>query len=135
MISKLAEDIYAKAIQLKKYNSRNLFFSKNRSDLQNELQQIQESVNIIHYQLQSDATYSAQYYELATLMQNELIEYQSLLITKPKNYRTILSRRVWGFHNLTRAFLPPNNLAGLTAGEAITYYSSYLNSNSHTQKG
>lgn len=47
MISKLAEEIYVKSIQLKKYNSRSLLFKKNRLALEKELRELQEKIEAI----------------------------------------------------------------------------------------
>ena len=57
MISNLAEELYANSIQLKKYDSRKLLFSKNRMALEKELYQIQAQVNELIALLKDNPNY------------------------------------------------------------------------------
>ena len=47
VITKLAEELYTKSIQLKKYDSKKLLFRKNCLTLEKELYKIQAQVNDI----------------------------------------------------------------------------------------
>lgn len=126
MISKLAEEIYAKSIQLKKYNSRNLFFKKNRLALEKELYIIQEKSNVILHELYGNTDYSFEHYELALYMNKQLCECILFLTSKGKNYRNTVSRCIWGFHNLPRALLSAESSMKIMPNEAMAYYKNYL---------
>ncbi len=126
MISKFAEEIYAKSIQLKKYNIRDLLFKKNRLALEKELYEIQEKSEVILHKLYGNTDYSVEYYELALFMSKTLTECILFLTSKSKNYRNTVARYIWGFHNLPRAFLSAENSMKITPDQAMTYYKPYL---------
>ena len=126
MISKLAEEIYVKSIQLKKYNSRSLLFKKNRLTLEKELCELQEKVGAILNSLYGNTDYSVEYYDFALFMNKTLTECILLLTSKSKNYRNTVTRYIWGFHNLPRAFLPMEDSMKITPEEAMAYYIPYL---------
>ena len=126
MISNLAEELYANSIQLKKYDSRKLLFSKNRFALEKELYQIQSQVNEIIILLKDNPNYSVEHIKLATFMSNQITECILFLTTKGKAYRKTVSRYVWGFHNLPRAFLSSNNSMRISPDDALEYYKPYL---------
>lgn len=125
MISKIATEIYEKTIQLKKYNSRILLFKKHRSALEKELHHIQELTKNMHCALKENAYSSTEHIELAFFMQEQLAECIMLLTTKEQNYRKTISKYIWGFHNLPRAFLSSDS--PISPNEAIEYYKSYMN--------
>ena len=126
MISILAEEIYERSIQLKKYNSKNLFFKKNRMALIKDLYAIQELNNDILHKLYGETDYSIEYQELALFMSKTLAECALFLTSKSSNYRNTVIRYIWGFHNLPRAFLPTENTMKITPKEAMVYYKPYL---------
>ena len=126
MVANLAEELYANSIQLKKYDSRKLIFSKNRMALEKELYQIQSQVNEIIILLKDNPNYSVDFIKLATFMSNQITECILFLTTKGKAYRKTVSRYVWGFHNLSRAFLSSNNSMCISPDTALEYYKPYL---------
>ena len=72
MIPRLAEEIYERSIQLKKYNSKNLLFKKNRLALIKDLYAIQELNNDILHKLYGETDYSIEHQELALFMNKTL---------------------------------------------------------------
>ena len=126
MIANLADELYANSIQLKKYDSRKLLFKKNRLILGKELHQIQSQVNEIIILLKDNPNYSVEHIKLATFMSNQITECILFLTTKGKAYRETVSRYVWGFHNLPRAFLSLNNSMHTSPNDALEYYKSCL---------
>ena len=126
MIANLAEELYASSIQLKKYDSRKLLFSKNRLALEKELYQIQSQVNEIIILLKDNPDYSVEYIKLATFMSDQITECILFLTTKGRTYRETVSRYVWGFHNLPRAFLSSSNSMCISPDDALEYYKPYL---------
>ena len=126
MIANLAEEIYANSIQLKKYDSRKLLFNKNRLALEKELYQIQSQVNKIIILLKDNPNYPVEHIKLATFMSNQITECILFLTTKGKTYRKTVSRYVWGFHNLPRAFLSSSNSMRISPDDALEYYKTYL---------
>ena len=126
MISNLAEEIYANSIQLKKYDSRKLLFKKNRLALEKELYQIQTQINELISLLKDNPNYSVKYIELATFMSNQTTECISFLTAKGKAYRQTVSRYVWEFHNLPRAFLSSGNSMRISPDDALKYYKPYV---------
>ena len=126
MISKLAEEIYSNSIQLKRYNSRNLFFKKNRLTLEKELYEIQEKTESILHELYSNTDYSIEQYKLALFMNKTLSECIVFLTSKSKSNRETVKRYIWGFHNLPRAFLSTDNPMKISSDEAMNYFRSYL---------
>lgn len=126
MVANLAEALYAKSIQLKKYDSRKLLFNKNRLALEKELYQIQSQVNEIIILLKDNPNYSVEHIKLATFMGNQITECILFLTTKGKAYRKTVSRYVWGFHNLPRAFLSSGNSMRISPDDALEYYKPYL---------
>ena len=126
MVANLAEELYANSIQLKKYDSRKLIFSKNRMALEKELYQIQAQVNELIALLKDNPNYSVDFIKLATFMSNQITECILFLTTKGKAYRKTVSRYVWGFHNLPRAFLSSGNSMRISTDDALKYYKSYL---------
>ena len=126
MVANLAEELYANSIQLKKYDSRKLLFSKNRLALEKELYQIQSQVNEIIILLKDNPNYSVEHIKLATFMSNQITECLMFLTTKGRTYRKTVSRYVWGFHNLPRAFLSSGNSMRISTDDALEYYKPYL---------
>lgn len=126
MVSNLAEKLYANSIQLKKYDSRKLLFSKNRISLEKELYQIQTQVNELIALLKDNPNYSVDYIKLAAFMSNQITECILFLTTKGKANRKTVSRYVWGFHNLPRAFLSSSNSMCISPDDALEYYKPYL---------
>ena len=126
MIANLAEELYTNSIQLKKYDSRKLLFKKNRLVLEKELYQIQSQVNEIIILIRDNPDYSVEYIKLATFMSDQITECILFLTTKGRAYRETVSRYVWGFHNLPRAFLSLNNSMRISSDDALKYYKSYL---------
>ncbi len=126
MVSNLAEELYANSIQLKKYDSRKLLFSKNRISLEKELYQIQTQVNELIALLKDNPNYSVDYIKLAAFMSNQITECILFLTTKGKANRKTVSRYVWGFHNLPRAFLSSSNSMCIFPDDALEYYKPYL---------
>lgn len=126
MVANLAEELYANSIQLKKYDSRKLLFNKNRLALEKELYQIQSQVNEIIILLKDNPNYSVEHIKLAMFMSNQITECILFLTTKGRTYRKTVSRYVWGFHNLPRAFLSSNNSMCISPDDALEYYKPYL---------
>lgn len=126
MIANFAEEIYTLSIQLKKYDNKKLMLRKNRLTLEKELYKIQAQVNKIICLLNNNQNYSIEYMKLATFMSNQITECILLLTTKSKNYKNTVSRYVWGYHNLPRAFLSLNNPMRISPTEAMEYYKPYL---------
>ena len=126
MIANLAEELYTNSIQLKKYDSRKLLFKKNRLVLEKELHQIQSQVNEIIILIKGNPDYSVEYIKLATFMSNQIAECILFLTTKGRAYRETVSRYIWGFHNLPRAFLSSSNSMRISTDDALEYYKPYL---------
>ena len=126
MIANLAEELYTNSIQLKKYDSRKLLFKKNRLVLEKELYQIQSQVNEIIILIKDNPHYSVEYIKLAMFMSDQITECILFLTTKGRAYRETVSRYIWGFHNLPRAFLSLNNSMRISSDDALKYYKSYL---------
>ena len=126
MIANLAEKLYTNSIQLKKYDSRKLLFKKNRLVLEKELYQIQSQVNEIIILIKDNPHYSVEYIKLATFMSDQITECILFFTTKGRAYRETVSRYIWGFHNLPRAFLSLNNSMRISSDDALKYYKSYL---------
>ena len=126
MIPKLAQEIYDKSIQLKKYDERKLLFKRNRLSLLNELYQLQDMTDTLLSSLHSDASFSYNYIELAIFMKNSLAECVVFLTSKGQNYRDTVRRYTWGFHNLPRAFLSVDNKMKCSTAEAMEYFKPYL---------
>ena len=126
MVANLAEELYANSIQLKRYDSRKLIFSKNRMALEKDLYQIQAQVNELIALLKDNPNYSVDFIKLATFMSNQITECILFLTTKGKAYRKTVSQYVWGFHNLPRAFLSSNNSMCISPDTALEYYKPYL---------
>ena len=59
-------------------------------------------------------------------MSNQITECVLFLTTKGKTYRKTVSRYVWGFHNLPRAFLSSSNSMCISPDDALEYYKPYL---------
>ncbi len=129
MISKLAEEIYARAILLKKYNRKNLLLKKKRLDLEEELHKIQELTDDMLSELNESKNYSSEYKDLASFMINDISECLLLLTSKEKSYRKTVSRHIWGFHNLPRAFLSAKHSMRIPPEEAKECYETYLELN------
>lgn len=130
MVAKLAEEIYARAILLKKYNSKNLLLKKNRLALEEELHKIQELTDDMLCKVNESKNYSSKYMDLASFMINQLSECILLLTEKEKNYRKAVSRRIWGFHNLPKAFLSSKHIGKIPPEDARECYETYLELNS-----
>ena len=126
MISKLAEDIYAKSILLKKYNVKRLLLKRNRIKLLSELNEIQALIDSLLACLQNNSSFSSSYIELATFMQNSLLECIHFLTSKNCNYRQTVCCYIWGFHNLPRAFFSVENSMRVSPDKAMAYYRPYL---------
>ena len=125
-VSTVAEKLYTNSIQLKKYDSRKLLFKKNRLVLEKELYQIQSQVNEIIILLKDNPNYSVEYIKLATFMSDQITECILFLTTKGRAYRETVSRYIWGFHNLPRAFLSSINCMCISHDNALEYYKPYL---------
>ncbi len=126
MISQLAEELYNKSIQLKKYNSGNLLFKKNRSALEKQIYELKDMTEKITFALRNNPNYSDQYFELALFMSNSLSECLVFLHSKGKGNRETVQRYIWGFHNLPRAFFSLNNRMRVSPEVAMEYYKPYL---------
>lgn len=126
MISQFAEELYNKSIQLKKYNSRNLLFKKNRLLLEKQINELKDLTEKITSTLRNNPNYSNKYFELASFMSNSLSECLVFLHSKGKGNRETVQRYIWGFHNLPRAFFSLNNRMRISPEEALKYYKPYL---------
>lgn len=126
MITKLAEEAYARSIQLKKYNSRNLLFKKNQAALLEELYEIQERTDKIRSILYDDDDCIMEYFDLSLFMNRKLSEILITLTLKNKHYRHEIANFVLGFHNLHRAFLSDENPMKTTIDEALEYCGKYI---------
>ena len=84
IIYKLAKKIYEKSLQLKKYNSNNLLFKKNRLALEKDLYLIKEMNNDILHTLYGNTNYSVESYELALFISETLTECIMVLQSKGK---------------------------------------------------
>ena len=126
MISKLAQEIYEKSIQLKKYDEIILLFQRKRLALLNELYNLQEMTDILLSSLNNNMNFSYSYTELAIFMKTTLSECIAFLTSKGKNYRTTVKRYIWGFHNLPRAFLPIDDKMKISPEKAVEYFKPYL---------
>ena len=94
--------------------------------LEKELYQIQAQVNELIALLKDNPNYSVDYVKLATFTSNQIIECILFLTTKGKAYRKTVSRYVWGFHNLPRAFLFSNNSMRISPDTVLECYKPYL---------
>ena len=112
---------------IKKYDNKKLMFRKNRLTLEKELYKIQAQVNKIICLLKDNPNYSIEHIKLAVFMSNQITESILFLTTKSKNYNNTVSRYVWGYHNLPRAFLSSNNPMCISPTKAMEYYKPYLN--------
>ena len=126
MISQLSEELYNKSIQLKKYNSKNLLFKKNRLSLEKQIYELKDITEKIVFALRNDFNYSNNYFELALFMSNTLSECIVFLNSKGKGSREAVQRYVWGFHNLPRAFFSLNNCMRISPEKAVEYDKPYL---------
>lgn len=126
MIGKIAEEIYEKSIQLKKYDAKKLFFKMNRTKLMHELNDIEVLIETILNSLYNNSAFSVEYYKLAVFMQKVLFKCVCILLSKQKDYREIVRRHIWGFHNLPRAFFSSENKMKISPDDAMNYYKSYV---------
>ena len=129
MIFKLAEEMYIRSVQLKKYRTKNLLFNSQRIGLENEIKHLTEQLDTISCLVKENHLYPLENLELLLFMEEQLRYYTACLSSKPKNYRKVLCRRIWGFHNLPRAFLSEDNPMKITPYDAKKYYESYSNLN------
>ena len=125
MISKFAEELYDRAVELKKFDSRKLCIRKNRLMLKDELTEMQKAAGEILSALCDNTDYSDEYRKLALFMNESLAECMILLTCRKKKYREKNAWRIWGFHNLPRAFFPADNPMKTTPAEAMKYYKPY----------
>lgn len=125
MIAKLAEEIYYESKHLKKYNSNNLFYKKNRLALEKDLYRIRGMVEGILLELYRNTNYSSEYYKLALFM-NTTLNDCLIFISKGKPYRSTVQRYIWGFHNLPRAFFSIDNRMRISPDDAMDYFKPYL---------
>ena len=126
MISQFAEELYNKSIQLKKYNSGNLLFKKNRLLLEKQIGELKAITENIISAIRNNPNYSNKYFELALFMNHSLSECLIFLHSKEKGNRETVQRYIWGFHNLPRAFFSLNNRMRISPEEALEYYKPYL---------
>ncbi len=126
MISQLAEELYNKSIQLKKYNARKLLFKKNRLMLEKQIYEFKDMTERIASALRNNLNYPNDYFELTLFMSYSLSECLVFLNSKGKGNRETVQRYIWGFHNLPRAFFAPNNPMKISPEVAMEYYKPYL---------
>ncbi len=118
----IAHSLYSEAILLKKYDTRSLLWRQNRAELTNKLRGMREDVCTLQILLGNDNAYAEKYIELSGYMLS-VIDYCLLALTeKEKNYRESVSCRIWGFHNLPRAYLSVENPAHISAEQAREYF-------------
>ncbi len=121
----IADSLYSEAILLKKYNARSLLWRKNRAELGNKLREMRENVLALQILQRSDNTYAEEYIDLAEYMLTVIDECMLSLNEKGKNYRESVECRIWGFHNLPRAFMRVENPAHISAEQAREYFAAY----------
>ena len=126
VISKLAENIYAKSILLKNFNTRTLLFKRNRSALTTRLCEIRELAESLSVYVQNSADHSAEYHKLALFMNQTLCDCIEWSAAKGKIDRNTLCRYLRGFHNLPRAFLSVENAMQISPDKAMDYFQSHL---------
>lgn len=128
MISKLAEEMYAESVGLKRFNKNNLMFKSKRLELLNELNEIQRMVCSVQQHIVTEGQYSSEHIALAVFMKETLCECMTLLVSKDKNYRKTVHGYLWGFHNLPRAFFHDDNSLKISPEEALIYFRCHLRS-------
>lgn len=124
----LVNNIYKKAIFLKRYTPGDLISESKRSELTNELNVTFKLCCELLKDLRGDDIYQGDYINLLMTMLDSLFECVALLAVKGKSYRTKVWRRVHGLHNLPRAFLDDGNADKISVETAIEYYEQYLKS-------
>lgn len=128
MISQLAEEIYIKSVQLKKYTSEMLLLKKNRLALKSEIIGLQSATSKLALELRNNQNYSNDYFELVLFMNKILAECLVYSTLRNKSNRETVKRYIWGFHNLPRAFFSLENPMKISPNEAMEYYKPYLKS-------
>ena len=126
MVSQLAEEIYGKSIQLKKYTSKMLLLKKNRLALESEIAELQSTAHKLILELRDNRIYSNDYFELALFMSKTLAECFVYSTLKGKSNRETVKKYIWGFHNLPRAFFSLENPMKISPDQAMEYYKPYL---------
>lgn len=124
-ISNLAEELYAKSLQLKKFNRKNLFWRSKRMELLQSLQELQSLVNQIQ-PFMTDEHYSSEYRELISYMSAILAKCSASLSFRDKYSRATVHQNIWGFHNLPKAFLPLTHPMKTSPQKAREYFDSYI---------
>lgn len=128
-IFEISDSLYTEALLLKKYNYKNLLLKKNRKELYNRLSKMRAAARELQGLILSEHRYSEKYIELSAYMIMVLDDCMVSLFRKERNYRRTVSRYVWGFHNLTRAFLDADNSSRISAEDAYNYFNSYIECN------
>ena len=126
MRTNTGEQLYSKGLELKKYSLGSLRKRSSRSELLRELLEIKRSVDILLLELRESDDYAPEYFNLALEMNGSLFECISALASNDRRLQDYVRRRIHGFHNLPRAFLPSYNPARISAREALDYYRANL---------
>ena len=120
----LAEKLYSNSICLKRQKSSSLMWKKNREKwdamLAEMLADISEMANLW------DNSYSYEYLDLLEEMEEILKACQSALLWQEHGYKEQCSIYMQAFHNLPRAFLPPENRMRISVAEAREYADFWL---------
>lgn len=122
-----AKKIYARAVALKKYDSRALRSRLQRAAAAKELVEIHRLAESLLRCLRYREERSSEHFELALLMSRSLLECAACLASANRKNRTKAEKYFFGFHNLPRAFLPEGDSARITPAEAAAYFRCYVN--------
>ena len=120
----LAEKIYNDAVLLKGQKSTVLKWRRMREKWLYSLAEMRENVAVMGEML--DYSYSEEYFALIDEMIDLLDACERGLREKKYGYKARSTNYMQAFHNLARAFLPPENPMRASIGEAREYAHFWL---------
>ena len=123
-IYNLAEKIYKDAIFLKGQKSTSLTWKRTRERWISALAEMRE--NVVKMGEMLDYSYSEEYFELIEEMKSILDACEMSLYEKSYIYRAQSTNYMQAFHNLPKAFFPPENRMRISVAEAREYARFWL---------
>ncbi len=117
----IAEELYEKGIQLKKcVGSGTALYLVRRRALLRQVDELRQLAKTLRQELSEDS-FSGKYFEAAEYMLSALDECRELAMRHDRKSRRTVCRRLYGFHNLPRAFLSAHHPARISPDEATSY--------------
>ncbi|MBQ9746551.1 MAG: hypothetical protein IJW21_06980 [Clostridia bacterium] len=120
----LAERLYGKAVYLKSQKSSSLARKKHREEwlfvISDMLADLREMADLW------DNSFSYEYLDLIEEMEGILKACEACLCAKNPGYKAQSGNYMHAFHNLPRAFLPPENRMRISVAEAREYAAFWL---------